>query len=158
MVCCAGTGDYFSTAGVCLDGDTFRVNLVGLADAIAVVLPAMQRQGCGRMIGVSSIGDMCTPSAPSYGASKAAMTAYLLGLRSVLMELGVSVSVVRFGFVDTKMAKAPVRPQMIDVEAAAKILMRVMEHGPAVRAYPLLMDLVGRAVRIATYWWVRRPL
>jgi len=107
LVYCAGIGELYQTSGVDRDGDTIRVNLAALADTVAAVLPGMRAQGFGRIIGISSIGDRASPDAPSYGASKAGMTAYLLGLRRPLGRFGIRVSAVRFGFVDTKMAKGP---------------------------------------------------
>jgi NAD(P)-dependent dehydrogenase (short-subunit alcohol dehydrogenase family) len=130
LIYCAGIGDTFEAAGTDHDGDTIRVNLAALADTVNVVLPGMRLRGSGRIIGISSIGDAASSTAPSYGASKAGMTAYLSGLRRPLAAFGVRVSVVRFGFVDTKMAKSRVRPFMIKVDRAVDVLMDVMARGP----------------------------
>jgi short-subunit dehydrogenase len=81
LVYCAGIGEPFETSGVDRDGDTIRVNLAALPDAVRAVLPSMRARE---------------------SASKAGMTTYLLGLRGALRKSGVQVSVVRFGFVDTK--------------------------------------------------------
>jgi short-subunit dehydrogenase len=84
------------------------------------------------------------------------MTAYLLGLRRPLGKLGVRVSVVRFGFVDTKMAKAKVRPMMISPERAAEVISGVIERGPAIKTYPLAMEGLVSIVTALTSWRLRR--
>jgi NAD(P)-dependent dehydrogenase (short-subunit alcohol dehydrogenase family) len=156
LVYCAGIGELFETSGVDRDGDTIRVNLAALADAVAAVLPGMRAQGRGRIIGVSSIGDRASPDAPSYGASKAGMTAYLLGLRRPLGRLGVRVSAVRFGFVDTKMAKSKIRPMMITTDRAAEVMLDVIKHGPAIRTYPLAMEILVSMATALTSWRMRK--
>jgi NAD(P)-dependent dehydrogenase (short-subunit alcohol dehydrogenase family) len=156
LVYCAGIGEPFETSGLDLDGDTIRVNFAALADAVCAVLPSMRARGDGRIIGVSSIGDRASPAAPSYGASKAGMTAYLLGLRRPLGNLGVRVSVVRFGFVDTKMAKAKLRPMMITTDRATEVILSVIKHGPATRTYPLAMEGLVSIANALTSWRMRR--
>ncbi len=155
-VYCAGIGEPFETSGVERDGDIVRVNLAGLADAVRAVLPAMRARGEGRIVGVSSIGDRATPAAPAYGASKAGMTAYLLGLRRPLGEWGIRVSAVRFGFVDTKMAKAKVRPMIITPDRAAQVILEVIKDGPAIRTYPLAMEGLVSIITALTSWRMRR--
>jgi len=153
---CAGIGELFETSGVDRDGDTIRVNFAALADAVCAVLPGMRARGMGRIIGLSSIGDRASPAAPSYGASKAGMTAYLLGLRRPLGKFGVRVSVVRFGFVDTKMAKAKLRPMMITTDRATEVMLSVIKHGPAIRTYPLALEGLASIASALTSWRMRR--
>jgi short-subunit dehydrogenase len=156
LVYCAGIGEPFETSGVDCDGDTIRVNFAALADAVRAVLPAMLTRRGGRIIGISSIGDRALPGAPSYGASKAGMTAYLLGLRAALRKSGVLVSVVRFGFVETKMAKAKKRPMMITPDRAAEVLLGVIRRGPAIKTYPLAMEALVSIASVLTSWRMRK--
>ncbi len=155
LVYCAGIGELYQTSGVDRDGDTIRVNLAALADTVAAVLPAMRAQGFGRIIGISSIGDRASPDAPSYGASKAGMTAYLLGLRRPLGRLGIRVSAVRFGFVDTKMAKSKIRPMMITTDRATEVMLDVIKRGPAIKTYPLTMEILAAILNALTSWRMR---
>lgn len=146
LVYCAGIGEPFDTCGVDLDGDTIRVNLAALADAVRAVVPGMRERSSGGIVGISSIGDRPTAMAPAYGGSKAGMTAYLLGLRKALRKWGIRVSAVRIGFVDTKMAKSPVRPMMISADRAAEIIIDVIQHGPATKTYPKTIGLLAPIV------------
>lgn len=131
----AGIGELFDPAALGAEGDTIRVNLAGLADTVEVVLPEMISRGSGRLVGLSSMADALPSSvAPAYGASKAGMTAYLEGLAASSAIGGVSVTNVRLGFVDTKMAKSPVRPFMISAEVATRrILDAVLAPRPPAR-------------------------
>ena len=155
LVYCAGIGELYQTSGVDRDGDTIRVNLAALADSVAAVLPGMRARGSGRIIGISSIGDRASPDAPSYGASKAGVTAYLLGLRRPLGRLGIRVSAVRFGFVDTKMAKSKIRPMMITTDRATKVMLDVIKRGPAIKTYPLMMEILAAILTALTSWRMR---
>lgn len=143
-VYCAGIGEPFGTSGVAADTDTIRVNFGGLADTVRAVLPGMRERKKGQIIGVSSIGDLASASAPAYGASKAGVTAYLRGLRRPLGALGVRVSVVRLGFVATKMAKSDFRPFMITPDAAASVLLNVVDQAPASKTHPWTMHVLTR--------------
>ncbi len=156
LVYCAGIGEPFETSGVDRDGDTIRVNFAALADAVRAVLPSMRARGKGRIIGISSIGDRPIPEAPAYGASKAGMTAYLLGLRRPLSKWGVRVSAVRLGFVDTKMAKAKLRPMMITADRAAEVILDVIKRGPAIKTYPLAIGILASILTALTSWRLRR--
>jgi short-subunit dehydrogenase len=132
---CAGTGDLFDAAQLHRETDTLRVNLIGLAETVEHVLPRMLAQGHGTLAGLSSLGDaLPVRSAPSYAASKVGMSYYLEGLASALPKGRVSIVNVRLGFVDTKMAKSPVKPFMLDVDsAAARILNAVLAVRPRTR-------------------------
>ena len=91
----------------------------------------MVERGKGHFIGLSSLGDeLLSPEAPSYHASKAGFSNYLESLALALKPKGVYVTNVRFGFVDTKMAKGDVQPFMMSVERAARHVLRCMEKKP----------------------------
>ena len=49
---------------------------------------------------------------------------------------------VRFGFVDTKMAKSTVTPMMISVDRAVDVVTRCVRRRPAVVSYPRRMALL----------------
>jgi NAD(P)-dependent dehydrogenase (short-subunit alcohol dehydrogenase family) len=117
---------YFVGIGETLDPLDMRgeakiidVNLTGMVRTAAAVIPPMVRRGQGHFIGVSSLADeLLSAEAPSYHASKAGVSNYLGGLALALKPRGVSVTNVRFGFVDTKMARGATKPFMMSVERA----------------------------------------
>jgi NAD(P)-dependent dehydrogenase (short-subunit alcohol dehydrogenase family) len=144
-VYCAGIGDDFDAKDLSREAQVFRVNLLGAVETAEVVLPQMISARSGHFVGLSSIADeIRAPDAPSYSASKAGMSSYLAGLALALRRHGVYVTTVRFGFVDTKMAKSPVKPMMATVERAVDVLMRCLRTRPIQVSYPKTMGLLVR--------------
>ena len=114
---CAGIGELLDISNMEPEVGIFDVNLTGMVKTAACVIPSMAKSGKGHFIGLSSVADeMLSPEAPSYHASKAGFSNYLEGLALALKSKGVSVSNVRFGFVDTKMAKGDIKPFMITLD------------------------------------------
>lgn len=139
-VYCAGIGVALDAANPGEESVVFGVNLMGFVHTVEVVLPGMIALESGHIIGLSSLADTFPDgTAPSYGASKAGMSAYLERLGLGVRKRGVYVSNVRFGFVDTKMAKSEVRPFMITPEAAAKRVLRCIERRPRRMSHPWRM-------------------
>jgi short-subunit dehydrogenase len=139
----AGVGELLDLGDLGAQTAAVEVNLLGLARTVEVVVPRMLAAGSGHLIGLSSLADaLITPEAPGYAAAKAGMSSYLLGLGAKLRPRGVSVSTVRFGYVDTKMAKGPVKPMMITVDRAVDVLIRCIRKRPAVVSYPRRMALL----------------
>ena len=149
-VYCAGIGDAFDDGEIARASDVMRVNLVGATETAGVVLPPMLRAGAGHFVALSSIGDVTSAAAPSYGASKAGLSAWLGGLALALRPRGVHVTNVRLGFVDTKMAKSPVRPRMISVDRAVAVVLECLAKKPARRTFPRAMQLLVTLVSIVT--------
>ncbi|MFI5958018.1 decaprenylphospho-beta-D-erythro-pentofuranosid-2-ulose 2-reductase [Cryptosporangium sp. NPDC051539] len=79
-------------------------NYVGALSTLVPVSQAMQRQGHGTIVVLSSVaGERPRKSNFAYGSSKAGLDAFATGLGDVLQGSGVHVMVVRPGFVRTKM-------------------------------------------------------
>ncbi|HEV8632436.1 MAG TPA: SDR family NAD(P)-dependent oxidoreductase [Thermoanaerobaculia bacterium] len=144
-VYCVGIGHPFDPGDLAAETQVFRVNLLGAVETSSVVLPPMLAAGRGHFVALSSIAD-ASPSAaaPSYAASKAGLSFYLAGLALAVRSRGVYVTNVRFGFVDTKMAKSPVRPMMMTVDRAVELLMRCLRTRPAQMTYPRSMAVLVR--------------
>ncbi|MEU4695144.1 SDR family NAD(P)-dependent oxidoreductase [Actinoplanes sp. NPDC023714] len=148
----AGVGDTL-TSDLGVQTRAIEVNLLGAARMIEAVVPPMLAAGRGHVIGLSSMADgLISADAPGYAASKAGLTSYLLSLDAALRPRGVAVSAVRFGFVDTKMAKSPVTPFKISAEEAADVLLRCVRKRTALVSFPrrmaALTGAVGPALRL----------
>ena len=114
-----GIGELLDPTNMSDEPRIIDVNLTGMVRTAAAVIPQMVNRGQGHFIGVSSLADeLLSAEAPSYHASKAGFSSYLGGLALALKPKGVHVTNVRFGFVDTKMAKGDVKPFMMNVEKA----------------------------------------
>jgi decaprenylphospho-beta-D-erythro-pentofuranosid-2-ulose 2-reductase len=87
-----------------------ETNFVGAASAIVPIARRMVDQGHGTIVVLSSVaGERARKSNFVYGASKAGLDAFSQGLGDALAATGVTVMVVRPGFVHTKMT-AGLRP------------------------------------------------
>ena len=79
-------------------------NYSGVVSLLNIIANDFQAGKSGTLIGISSVaGDRGRKSNYVYGSAKAALTAYLSGLRNRLYDSGVHVMTVKPGFVATKM-------------------------------------------------------
>lgn len=105
---------------------TLNVNLLGVMDGVAMVLPGMLAAGQGHVVIVGSVaGYRGLPKAAVYGPSKAALINFAESIFMDLKPRGVAVSIVNPGFVATPLTAqndfhmpALITPQV----AAAEIL------------------------------------
>jgi 3-oxoacyl-[acyl-carrier protein] reductase len=85
--------------------ETLAINLVGAANATWCALQHMPRHSGSRIVNVGSRGAFRgEPNSPAYGASKAAIAAFGQSLAKSLGPLGIAVTTIAPGFVDTDMA------------------------------------------------------
>ena len=127
----AGIGELFNPSDMSSEAKIIDVNLSGMVKTASAVIPKMVSIGQGHFIGISSLADeLLSAEAPSYHASKAGFSNYLGSLALALKSKGVFVTNVRFGFVDTKMAKGDVKPLMISVEKAVEHLFTCIQEKP----------------------------
>lgn len=137
VVFCVGVGnDRLPEEGIG-EVKTLDVNLRSMVIALEEVVPAWVERRHGHFLGLSSLVDgILVPDGASYCASKAGVSSYLecLGLR--VRPLGVAITNVRFGFVDTKMARSDHKPFMITVRDAVRVIERAIERRPLRVAAP----------------------
>jgi short-subunit dehydrogenase len=127
-VYCAGIGELLNLSEMHMEVEVVEVNLMGMVKLASLMIPKMVERKEGHFIGLSSVADaMLSEEAPSYHASKAGFTNYLESLALSTRVQGVYVSNIRFGFVDTKMAKGDVRPFMMTVDQAVAHIFKCMD-------------------------------
>jgi short-subunit dehydrogenase len=132
-----GIGELINSLDMRDESKVIDVNLIGMVKTAAGVIPQMVKRGQGHFIGVSSLADeLLSAEAPSYHASKAGFSNYLGGLALALKSKGVHVTNVRFGFVDTKMAKGDIKPFMMTVEKAVGHLESCIRRKPVCYTAP----------------------
>lgn len=128
---CVGIGELLDTSNLKNEELVVDVNLMGLIRTIAIVAPQMIARRHGHIIGLSSVADqLWSGEAPSYHASKAGVSNYLEGLARGMKSHGIAITNVRFGFVETKMAKGDVTPLMMSVKRAASHVLHCIEQRP----------------------------
>ncbi|MDQ3339435.1 MAG: SDR family NAD(P)-dependent oxidoreductase [Myxococcota bacterium] len=146
-----GIGHELDFAQITRESDVFTTNLTGAVITAEVFLPKMVDARAGHFIGISSLADrMLNKDAPSYSASKAGMSSYLESLALACRPYNVAVTNVRFGFVDTAMAKAPGgKPFMVTADRAAQVLQSCIRRRPIRKSFPWRMA--------AAVWLIRWP-
>jgi short-subunit dehydrogenase len=146
-VYCAGVGSALELPDVSNEVRVVDVNFTGMVRTMSALLPRWLKERRGHFVGLSSLADaFFNPDAPSYNASKAGFSNYLYAMAFKLRPSGISVTNVRFGFVDTKMAKAPVKPLMISPETAARHIVRAIDRRPISVSVPKLTAAATWAV------------
>jgi short-subunit dehydrogenase len=136
-----------------------KVNLLGVIYAFSAVLPEMLRRRSGHLAAVSSLaGYTCMPGESAYCASKAAVNAYLTGLRGHLRGRGISVTTFCPGFVKTPMiAESPFwMPGLLSAEEASRRMLRALSQGRKVYNFPWTIYLMTRVVGLFPDWLTAR--
>jgi NAD(P)-dependent dehydrogenase (short-subunit alcohol dehydrogenase family) len=114
---------------------TIGTNLLGPANLCYTVARHMIERGGGRIVNVSSRGAFRgEPTAPAYGASKAALNAMSQSLAQALAPFNVFVCVVAPGFVETDMAASDLEGPSGDAIRAQSPLNRVARAEEVARA------------------------
>jgi short-subunit dehydrogenase len=127
-----------------------EVNLLGLNNLLAAVLPKMVDQGAGHIVGVASVaGYRGFPGSEAYGATKAAQINLLEAMRGSLEHHGIRVTTVCPGFVRTEMTADNTfsMPFLIEPAQAAACIANGIEKRRTEIVFPLPMALLMKAAR-----------
>jgi NAD(P)-dependent dehydrogenase (short-subunit alcohol dehydrogenase family) len=143
-----------------------RVNLTGMSNSIAAVLPGMLRRRHGVIAGIASVaGYRGLAGAEAYGATKAAQINLLESLRVHVARTGVHVTTICPGFVRTDLTAANPFPMpfIIDADAAARSICDGLERERTEIVFPKRMALLMKTARLvpARAWtalWARTSL
>ena len=92
-------------------------NYTGVVSLLNIIANDFEKRRSGFIVGISSVaGDRGRKSNYTYGSAKAALTAYLSGLRNRLYDSQVHVMTVKPGFVATKMTKEMDLPEKLTAQ------------------------------------------
>lgn len=110
--------------------DTVNTNVTGFMATADVAVRCFREQGYGHLVGISSVAAFRgMPAGGVYGASKAAVTAYLESLRAETYHTRILVTTLSPGFIDTPINQgAKSRPFVIPVEKGGKLLVDLIER------------------------------
>jgi len=140
VVYCPGIGEAFDPAAMAVDTQTFEVNLIVAVKTIETVLPVLHANRRGHIVVLSSLADvLISNEAPAYAGSKAGLSTYVESIALAMKPHGVAITNVRFGFVDTKMAKGEKQPMKMSVAKAVDHLMTCIRTRPVRYSRPRLM-------------------
>ncbi len=109
--------------------DTINTNITGFMATVDAAMQCFTAQGYGHLVGISSVAAFRgIPAGGVYGASKAAVTAYLQALRAECYGGPILVTTLSPGFIDTPINRgAKSRPFVIPVEQGGKLLVDLIE-------------------------------
>ena len=115
-----------------------NVNFVSAASLLSLLADAMIPNKAGKIAVIGSVaGDRGRQSNYIYGSAKAGLGAFVMGLRHRLAPNGISVTLVKPGFVDTPMTAAfPKGPLWASPAQVARDIRTAMERGAAVLYTP----------------------
>jgi NAD(P)-dependent dehydrogenase (short-subunit alcohol dehydrogenase family) len=137
------------------DTDVFdqhlRVNLTGISNTLAAILPPMLERRRGVIAGISSVaGYRGLAGSEAYGATKAGQLNLLESLRVHVARRGVRVTTICPGFVRTDLTagnRFPM-PFIIDADKAGIAICDGLEHDRTEIVFPLPMALLMKAARL----------
>jgi NAD(P)-dependent dehydrogenase (short-subunit alcohol dehydrogenase family) len=139
----AGAGIGRETSALDFDPEVFaegvRVNLIGVANTIAAVLPGMRERRRGHLSVLSSVASYRgLPRMAAYCASKAGVNALMDALRVELRTLGIVCTTICPGWVRTPMTAALDLPglRMLAVEDAAGRILTALRRRRIFYAFP----------------------
>mgnify|MGYP003387394569 CR=1 FL=1 len=128
-----------------------HVNLLGVMYAFEAALEVMIPQGQGQLVAISSLaGYNGLPGTSGYSATKSALMKFCETLTIDLAGLGVKVTCVNPGFVDTPLTQVNPHPMpfLVDASRAALIIQRGVSRGKAVIVFPFILGLIVRLLSI----------
>ena len=110
-------------------------NYTGVVSLLNIIASDFEQRKSGFIAAISSVaGDRGRKSNYMYGSAKAALTAYLSGLRNRLNEVQVQVLTVKPGFVNTKMTAGMDLPEKLTAQPGevAEDIFKAQQKGKSV--------------------------
>lgn len=130
MIISSGTGDLNPELKYELEKPALMTNVVGWTHIVDWTMNQFEKQGCGHLITISSVGGLRGSGiAPAYNATKAFQINYMEGMRQKANKLSnkIFTTDIRPGYVDTAMAKGDGIFWMTPVEKACKQIYQAIE-------------------------------
>jgi len=164
LIANAGTGvtnpsDEFDAAQL---SSVINVNVIGVANSVAAVLPEMISRASGHLVVISSLAAYRgLPKSAAYCASKAAVSAMFESFRLDLEPRGIDVTIIHPGFIKTPLTagrKAHL-PWLMEVGDAVNKILRAIEKRKKSYAFPWQLATIVRAGMIMPtfmYDWISR--
>jgi len=130
-------------------------NYTGVVSLLNIIANDFEHRRSGFMVGISSVaGDRGRKSNYIYGSAKAALTAYLSGLRNRLHDAQVHVLTVKPGFVATKMTEGMDLPEKLTAqpEEVAKDIYKSQQKGKNVLYTKWIWRWVMLIIKMIPEW------
>ena len=140
------------------------VNYFGVINCLAVLLPSMIKRKRGHIAVMASVaGYRGLPNSLAYSPTKAALINLVEILRTELTPIGITVSVINPGFVDTDATRINKfrMPKMVSVEYAAEKILRDLKKLKYEVAFPFGFTFFIKFLRVlpnSLYFFIIRRL
>ncbi|MEC7928260.1 MAG: SDR family NAD(P)-dependent oxidoreductase [Pseudomonadota bacterium] len=144
--------------------DSMDTNYFGVINCLSVILPRMIERKKGHIAIMSSVaGYRGLPNSVAYSPTKAALINLVEIMRSELSPLGINISIINPGFVDTDATKVNKfrMPSMVSVEFAARKIIRDLVKLKYEVAFPFMFTFFIKFLRIlpnTLYFYIIRKL
>ena len=129
VIVCAGVGELNLDLDTKTEIDTLKVNVQGWTNCVDTVYNQFMKQGYGHLVTITSIvGLQPTPIAPSYSASKAFQINYTKSLQKKSNDTGITVTEIRPGLIDTRMAKGDGKFWVMPLAKATSAIIKAIDR------------------------------
>ncbi len=124
-----------------------NVNVLGVVNSVAAVIPEMIERGSGQLVAISSLAAYRgLPKSAAYCASKAAVSAFFESLRLDLKPRGVDVTIIHPGFIKTPLTagRQAQMPFLLELDEAVEKIVRAIEARRKSYAFPWQLATIVR--------------
>jgi short-subunit dehydrogenase len=125
-----------------------NVNVIGVANCVAAVVPEMVARRQGQLVAISSLAAYRgLPKSAAYCASKAAVSALFESLRLDLQPRGIDVTIIHPGFIKTPLTagRHAQMPFLMELDDAVKKIVRAIERKRKSYSFPWQLATIVRA-------------
>lgn len=130
---------------------SFNVNVGGVVNGLACILPRMRLRAAGQVAIVSSVaGFGGLPTSAAYGATKAALNNMAEALAMEMAGEGILINLITPGFVDTPATESNkfAMPFILPVDQAAKRIADGLARGDFLIAFPRRFVMILRLINL----------
>ena len=130
-------------------------NYTGVVSLFNIIANDFEARRSGFMVGISSVaGDRGRKSNYIYGSAKAALTAYLSGLRNRLYDAQVHVLTVKPGFVATKMTEDMDLPEKLTAQPdeVAEDIFKAQQQGKNILYTKWIWKYIMMIIKLIPEW------
>lgn len=128
-IICAGIGELNPTLEISQELETIATNVVGWTNVIDTLYKYFEARGEGHIVSITSVGGLQpTPIAPSYSASKAFQINYTKSLQAKARKTAITVTEIRPGLVDTRMAKGNGLFWVMPLDKVSKQIIKAIDN------------------------------
>lgn len=129
VILCAGIGELNEPLDIKQELATLSTNVVGWTNVVDTLYNHFEKTGKGHLVTITSVGGLQpTPIAPSYSASKAFQINYTKSLQAKARKTAITVTEIRPGLVDTRMAKGNGLFWVMPLDKVSKQIIKAIDN------------------------------